>query len=118
MSRPGLFLLALLLTACEMAAAQVAPASSQTPARAPQANAAPLAKANTAKTAASASAMALAPQQRMLDEADQLLDLAQKLKAEVDKTNQYTLSVKTVRHAQDIEKLAKNLQKQVQHEDR
>jgi hypothetical protein len=92
-----------------MAVAQAAP-SSPKPAATP-------AQQATAASSASAAPPSL-QQQRLLDEADQLLDLARKLQAEVDKTNQYTLSINTLRRAGDIEKLAKNLQKQIEREDR
>jgi hypothetical protein len=103
---------ALLLAAGAIAAAQTPPASRQAPAQSPQ--------ADTAKMAVDSElAASLSPQQqRLLDQADQLLDLAQKLKADVDKTNQYTLSLNTLRRAEDIEKLAKTLQKQIQREER
>lgn len=111
---------ALLLAFCGMAAAQAVPASTQPPAAPQQAAAAPLSQVDSGKAAAlPVSAAPLPPQQqRLLDQADQLLVLAQQLKAEVDKTDQYTLSLNTLRRADDIEKLAKNLQKQLQHEDR
>ncbi len=51
----------------------------------------------------------------MLANADKLVELAQQLKTEVDKTNQFTLSINTLRRAEDVEKLAKDLQKQLQH---
>lgn len=78
------------------------------------------AAADTGKAAVpSVSAQPLSPQQqRLVDEADQLLNLAQRLKTEVDKTNQYTLSLSTLRRADDIEKLAKTLQKEMPREDR
>jgi hypothetical protein len=111
----------LLLGLCGMAGGQTAPPSVKTAA-------APLAQAATTpspagdsgkSTAVSVSVAPLSPQeQRLLDEADQLVGLAQELKAEVDKTDQYTLSVKTLRRADDIEKLAKTLQKEVQREGR
>ena len=109
---------ALLLALCGTAAAQSAPASA--PAADAHRPAASVPTADAGKAAVpQSSAAALSPeQQRLLDQADQLLDLAQKLKAEVDKTTQYTLSLKTLQRAEDIEKLAKNLQKQIPREDR
>ena len=103
--------LVLLLAVSATAAAQTAPQAAATP-EAPAAT-------STVSAKAAAPAASLPPQQqRMLDEADQLLGLAQKLKAEVNKTDQYTLSLNTLRRADDIEKLAKNLEKQVEHENR
>ncbi|MGA8528119.1 MAG: hypothetical protein WB622_00290 [Acidobacteriaceae bacterium] len=110
----------LLLAFCGMAAAQAAPASTPPPV-APRQLPAPshLPAAETGRTPPLVSAAALSPyQQRLLDEADQLLSFAQELKAEVDKTNQYTLSINTLRRAEDIEKVAKNLQKEIEREDR
>jgi len=43
-------------------------------------------------------------------DADHLLQLATELKAEVDKTNSEILSLKLVRKAEEIEKLAKKIQ--------
>jgi hypothetical protein len=48
------------------------------------------------------------------DDADQLVNLAQQLKTEIDETNEYTLSLKTLRRAEEIEKVAKNLEKKLQ----
>jgi len=101
-----------LLAASAVAAAQTAAGSTQ--AAPPQQAATVNAPGIDSKAATPAAADLSAEQQRLLDEADQLLDLAQKLKTEVDKTNQYTLSVKTLRRADDIEKLAKTLEKQVE----
>ena len=64
-----------------------------------------------------ASAVPVSPRQaQALADADQLLALAQQLKVEVDKTNRYMLSLKAIRKAEDIEKLAKNLQQQIRRE--
>jgi hypothetical protein len=52
--------------------------------------------------------------QLVLANADKLVDLAQQLKSEMDKTNQYMLSLNSIHRAQDVEKLAKELQKQLQ----
>jgi hypothetical protein len=105
---------AFLLALCGAATAQVAPAAAQPPVAQQASATAP--QALTAKAAvAAAPAASLSPQQqRYLDEANQLVDLAQKLKVEVDKTDQYTLSLKMLQRADDIEKLAKSLQKQIQ----
>ncbi len=59
----------------------------------------PLPKCPAAASVPAAPAAALSAQQRLLQQADQLVDLAGKLKAEVDRTNQYTLSLITVRRA-------------------
>ncbi|MGA7521962.1 MAG: hypothetical protein WBW84_05740 [Acidobacteriaceae bacterium] len=111
----------LLLAVCGMAAAQVAPASGQAPAAGQQTPILHRIQQAATGTAAapSVSAAPLPPrQQRLLDEADQLVALAQKLKTDVDKTNQDTLSLNTLRRADDVEKLAKDLQKQVEQQDR
>jgi protein-disulfide isomerase len=109
--KPRLILLAiLLLGTCSMAAAQAAPATAQ----APRSTAAAPAKANTAAAVPSGS-QASPQSQLILANADKLVDLAQQLKTEVDKSNQYTLSVNALRRAGDVEKLAKDLQKQIQH---
>lgn len=105
---------AVLLAASTVASGQAASAPVQaSAAQQHPAAAAPVSATSSSKTAAAAVAAASPEQQRLLDEADQLLDLAQKLKAEVDKSDQYTLSLNTLRRADDIEKLAKNLEKQV-----
>jgi predicted phage gp36 major capsid-like protein len=66
---------------------------------------------NTPAQASPASASA----RLLMANADKLVDLAQQLKTEMDKTNQYVFSLNTIRRAQDVEKLAKELQKQLQH---
>ena len=48
-------------------------------------------------------------QQKMLQDADKLLELAQHLKVSVDKTDKNTLSVNVVREAERIEKLARQV---------
>lgn len=107
-----------LLLLCGMAAAQNPSAASQAPA-APAAAAAQDTHATPATPAAAAptpSAANANPQsQLILANADKLVELAQQLKTEVDKTNQFTLSINTLRRAEDVEKLAKDLQKQLQH---
>jgi hypothetical protein len=114
-----------LMAVAGMAAAQGTPSSPQSAAAAP-ANAGPSATAQSAHpapvAAANSAAAAVAPvpaltlrQQQLLAGADQLMGLAQQLKAEVDKSNRYTLSLTTLRRAADIEKTAKGLQKQVEH---
>ncbi len=45
-------------------------------------------------------------QQKMLEDADKLLQMAQQLKVSVDKTNKNELSVEVIREAERIEKLA------------
>jgi len=93
-----------------MAAAQTAPSAKPAAAQQPS--------ASTPVSAAAVPASLSPQQQRLLDEADQLLTLAQELKTEVGKTDQYTLSLNTLRRAGDIEKLAKTLEKEVQRENR
>ncbi len=48
-------------------------------------------------------------QKKMLNDADQLIVLAQKLKVSVDKSNKDTLSIDVIREAERIEKLAKQV---------
>lgn len=116
--RPRSWCTALLLAACGMAAAaQTTPAPTQAPAAQPQASAAR--PATSEASDAPAPAASLTPQQqRLLDEADQMVALAQQLRTEVDKTTQYTLSLKTLKRADDIEKLAKTFQKQIGRDNR
>ncbi len=52
-------------------------------------------------------------QQKMLDDAQRLLDLAQRLKTSVDKTNKDELSVDVIRQAEQIEKLARQVREQM-----
>ena len=48
-------------------------------------------------------------QQKMLEDADKLLQMAQQLKLSVDKSNKDQLSVEVVREAERIEKLARQV---------
>ena len=48
-------------------------------------------------------------QQKMLQDADKLLQMAQQLKVSVDKTDKNTLSVDVVKEAERIEKLARQV---------
>ncbi len=106
-----------LLLLCGIAAAQNPSADSKAPA-APAATAVHDTHSPATPPTATAPALPAAnanPQsQLMLANADKLVDLAQQLKTEVDKTNQFTLSLNTLRRAEDVEKLAKDLQKQLQ----
>lgn len=97
---PAGVLLALMGT---MAAAQTSRAS------------APAAAPVTAPSAtASAPAQRLSPeQQHLLASADQLVSLAEDLETEVGRTSEFTLSLKTLARAAEIEKLARNLEKQM-----
>lgn len=113
--RHRLLLPALLLIVCGIAAAQTLPAASPAPAAQGQ----PAAVHPALKHAghAPAGAASVPPeQQQLVEHADQLVALAQQLKAEVNKTNPYTLSLRTLQRANDIEKLAKSLQKQIEHQ--
>ncbi len=112
--RRRLSITALLLAVCGLAAAQTRPAASPAP-DAHQQPAAVHPAPEDAGGASSGTASLPAEQQRLLEHADQLVALAQQLKAEVNKTNQYTLSLRTLQRADDIEKLAKSLQKQIEH---
>lgn len=53
------------------------------------------------------------PKRQVADDAARLLQLATELKAEVDKTNKDTLSLKVIRQAESIEKLAKGVKQQL-----
>lgn len=48
-------------------------------------------------------------QKKMLEDAEKLLQLAQQLKENVDKTNKNTLSVEVIRDAEKVEKLARQV---------
>ncbi len=48
-------------------------------------------------------------QQKMLEDANKLVQMAQQLKASVDKTDRNTLSVEVIREAERIEKLARQV---------
>jgi predicted phage gp36 major capsid-like protein len=119
------FLTGSLLLAAAIAVAQNTPAPSSSPAAVSQNGASAAAghdaspSATPAAAARVASATPLPPpsasSRLLLANADRLVDLAQQLKAEMDKTNQYVLSLNTIRRAEDVEKLAKELQKQLQH---
>ena len=52
-------------------------------------------------------------QQKLAGDAARLLKLATELKAEVDKTSKDTLSLKVVRQAESIEKLAKGVKQEL-----
>ncbi len=115
----------LLLAWCGMAAAQTAQGSVQAPVAA-QPAATPTAAETVAKAAAGPSSAApatatMAPaqklsaeQRQLLESADKLVSLAEDLETEVGKASEFTLSLKTLARAADIEKLAGNLQKQMQ----
>jgi type VI protein secretion system component VasF len=82
----------------------------------PSATPAPAVSApGTSAVAPSAVSASSASDQLLVANADKLVALAQQLKSEMDKTNQYVFSLNTVRRAGDIEKLAKELQKQLEH---
>ena len=107
-----------LLLLCGIAAAQNPSADSKAPAApaaAPAQDSRPAATPATATAPALPAANASPQSQLMLANADKLVDLAQQLKTEVDKTNQFTLSLNALRRAQDVERLARDLQKQLQH---
>lgn len=76
-------------------------------------SAAPPAQTAPAKSAAPA----LTPDQRhladLLADADHLIALAQQLKGEVDKTNEYTLSLKAIKRAEEIQSSAKALSQRI-----
>lgn len=115
MIRTSLLLMTLLLALSGIAAAQATVAPANRPGagvRQARTAAAPAPETKNEAGVPGAHARLSPQQQRLLADADQLLTLAQQLKGEVDKTDQYTLSLTTVRRAEDIEKLAGNLQKQ------
>jgi hypothetical protein len=118
--RGSLTVLLLMLMVCGIAPAQNPPASPMAPAAGQQAAAAHAEQADAEDASVPAvPAAALSPQQqRLLDQADQLVALARQLSTEVNKTSQYTLSLNTLRRADDIEKLAKTLQKHIEQQDR
>ena len=108
--------------------AQTSPASSSATATRSQNAASAGAPQNANPTASSAPAAAVpasssassfpslnAHTQRILVDTDKLVDLVQQLKTEMDKTNQDVLSLNTIHRAEDIEKLAKELEKQLEH---
>ncbi len=55
-------------------------------------------------------------QKRLVADTDKLLQLAQELKTEVDKSNKDTLSVTVVKKAEEIEKLAKSVKERMKAE--
>ncbi len=52
-------------------------------------------------------------QRKLVADTNQLLDLAMKLKDEVDKTDKYTLSLDVVKRTAEIEKLAKAIRERM-----
>ncbi len=52
-------------------------------------------------------------QKKLIADTDQLLALATELKAEVDKTDKYTLSLDVVKRTAEIEKLAKSIRERM-----
>ncbi len=52
-------------------------------------------------------------QKKMVADTDQLLALANELKAEMDKTNSITLSVQVIKKADEIEKLAHDIKQRM-----
>lgn len=73
----------------------------------PQAENAPGAKSSKAESAETAH------RKQISDESTQLLAMALSLKAEVDKTNKDTLSLKVIRKADEIERLAKTVKERI-----
>jgi hypothetical protein len=57
-----------------------------------------------------------ARQERLVADTDKLLQLAQDLKAEVDKSDKNTLSVGVIKKAEEIEKLAKGVKTRMKSE--
>ena len=108
--------LALILAVCSgIAAAQTQTPSAQADSAGQQTTGAAAATGKSQTSTEALSSTKLTPQQKvLLEQADQLVALAQQLKTEVDKSNQYTLSLNSLRRTDDIEKLAKSLQKQIE----
>jgi hypothetical protein len=106
--RAGVSFLVLALSAS--LAAQTPSHQQQAPAAAQ--NAATQSAASPSKVAPVPAAV-LSPEDRhladLLAEADHLVDLAQQLKGEIDKTNEYTLSLKAIKRAEEIQSSAKTL---------
>lgn len=61
----------------------------------------------------SGQAQAADPKSKMADDAARLLQMATELKTEVNKTNKDTLSLKVIRQAESIERLAKGVRQQL-----
>jgi hypothetical protein len=78
------------------------------------ASTAPVTAVPTASSASSLPSLN-AHTQRILVDTDKLVDLVQQLKTELQKSNQDVLSLSTIHQAEDIEKLAKELEKQLEH---
>jgi hypothetical protein len=55
-------------------------------------------------------------QQQIVDDTTKLLQLAQQLKDEVDKSTKNTLSVSVIKKADEIEKLAKSVKEKMREE--
>ena len=55
-------------------------------------------------------------QKRLVADTDKLLQLAQELKVEVDKSNKDMLSVTVIKKAEEIEKLAKSVKERMKAE--
>lgn len=88
-------------------------ASLLAPATAAQQQASVTAPAKSASATPPAAAPALTPEERhhadLMADADHLVELAQQLKDEIDKTNEYTLSLKAVKKAEEIQSSARAL---------
>ena len=113
--RAGLSLLVVAMAATMSAQQQPAPP----PAPAQRAAPSGAVTSSPAPTQASAiPAATLSPEERhhadLLADADHLIELAQQLKAEVDKTNEFTLSLKAIKKAEDIQSSAKSLSQRLE----
>lgn len=80
---------------------------------APEPGSAPKQAQPTSAGKDSGKASATDSKRQMADDAARLLQMATELKAEVDKTNKDTLSLKVIRDAESIEKLAKGVRQQL-----
>jgi len=99
--------------------AQQQPAPPPAPAQSAAAPSGAVASSLAPATQASpAPAATLSPEERrradLLADADHLIQLAQQLKAEVDKTNEFTLSLKAIKKAEDIQSSAKSLSQRLE----
>ena len=110
MTRAIMLMACVFVVFCAAATAQSTAASSHHTGPAAIAPKQPTPSTTPATAGSTASPAKTSPLQ---DGADKLVDLAQQLKSEIDKSNENTLSLNMLRRAGEIEKLAKNLEKQL-----
>lgn len=108
----GLLLFGLAFAAAFGCLAQNQPVASQT--RVNLTSEAKLQSEGAAKTVSQKSEEAVSARKKQIsDQSSQLLAMALSLKAEVDKTNKDTLSLKVIRKADEIERLAKTVKEKI-----